>query len=310
MSNKNKNCDFLPFPGLQNPYNPELPKLPWAPLGGYSLTAETEMASVALGKTQQLFTSLSLTNFPPDNSFYSELVTSQLLTKSEIIWIVTVNAIQTTRSVSEGTVPYLKTQQIYNIQNNFPPRYSCFQARIRYSDGSAMSHTKYIDIKGGKSFLVFARGVSVDILCPNPTYLISNGSQNPETTNIPQLSGVVIDAIISARIAPQVVPKTGCDYQEFTKRIDTEGAEGPSPGFVEIPPGAKAVKIYNCTIGGAPTEMYFWIGTDAALGYTQGIIDFTGDSTIDYQPIPAMATHIYTGPTNNGQFTFVFQIDP
>lgn len=296
----------LPFPSLQGPSPPYLPENDCPPISGYAKYSDTQMAMINLGKTQQVFTRWPTATFPLNNTIYKELDTVQLDFQGEIVWQVVVNAIEIVE-IAADPVPYTRGSQIISANNNNPPRYSIFQAKCSWTDGSAYEHIKYVDIAGGVDFLVVGRHVSVGLLAPNPAYFITNGDQNPATnTAIPELDGVVINAIISARIAPMVAPKDALDILKFTKRVDCVTA---FPQFVEIPPGSNKVQIFNCTVGVGPTEMYFWVGNNAAAPvYNLGIIDFTGDRT-DIVYIPAGATHISTG-ANRGFFSVVFTIDP
>lgn len=295
----------LPFPSLQGPSPPYLPENNCPPLGGYAKYSDTQMAMINLGKTQQVFTRWPSATFPGNNTIYKELDTVQLDFQGEIVWQVVINAIEIVQ-IAPDPVNYTRGSQIISSNNNNPPRYSIFQAKCSWADGSAYEHVKYVDIAGGTDFLVVGRSVSVGLLAPDPAYFITNGDQTPATnTAIPALDGVVINAIISARIAPMVAPKDALDILKFTKRADCS----VDTQFVEIPPGANRVQIFNCTVGVGPTEMYFWVGnTAAAPAYNLGIIDFTGDRT-DLVYIPAGATHISTG-ANRGFFSFVFNIDP
>lgn len=304
-----RNPDFYPWSSLQVPNPPNVSDQRCPPKAGYTIESEIEMASIRLGNTQQVFTRLPATTFPENNNQYKELDTAQLPSKSEILWLVTVNTIEVTQ-LAPDPVSYLRTSQIANFANNDPPRYGIFQARIRWSDGSAYQHYKYVDIKGGSSFQVFGRGVSVDLLSPDPTYYITNGEQTPSTnTTIPSLDGIVINAIVSARIAPLIVPKTSYDIQKFTLNANCVGQTGAAPQFVRIPPGALRVKIYNCDTANAPVEMSFVTGT-SLVSWTDGIINFpAGSDSTEYLEIPGGSTHIYTGD-NESFFKFVFIIDP
>lgn len=306
-----RNPGYYPRSPLQVPNPPNVPDHRCPPKGGYTIESEIEMASIRLGNTQQVFTRLPAGTFPANNNQYKELDTCQLESKSEILWLITVNAIEVTQ-LAPDPVYYLRTNEIINFANNNPPRYSIFQARIRWSDGSAYQHYKYVDIKGGSSFQVFGRGASIDLLSPNPTYYITNGEQTPATNSaIQPLSGVVINAIVSARIAPLIVPKTSYDIQKFTLNADCLNPNDGSanPQYVRIPPGALRVKIYNCLATAAPTDMLFVTGTDS-VAWTDGIINFpAGSDSTEYLEIPGGATHIYTN-ANASYFKFVFIIDP
>lgn len=306
-----RNRNQLPFPTLSGPVDPRLSPNNYPPLSGYSIYSDNEMANSSLGQTVQAFTSLSDSVFPSDNTMYKELgFPGNLNSKSEILWLITVSAMQTTPRLEREPVSYSTAAQIQSSQNLNPPRYSIFQAKASWSDGSPNQNVVYFDIAGTSSLLVMARSVTVNILAPNPTYWIENQIDAQYNTRIPQLSGLVINAILSARIAPQPVPRTGCDILKFTKRITTVDDEGaPLPGFVEIPPAARKVQIFNCLDSVTSSNMYFWIGNDSTVGYNQGIINFNGDVTGEIF-IPSFATHIYTGPTNASNFTFVFLIDP
>lgn len=305
-----RNPNSYSFPTLAGPIDPRLSPQNCPPPSGYSIYSDNEMANSSLGQTVQAFTALSDTEFPPDNSKYKELAFPSVInSKSEALWLVTVSAIQSTPVIEREPVYYQKVSEITSAQNLNPPRYSIFQAKVSWSDGSARQNCVYFDIAGTSSLLVMARSVTVNILAPNPTYWIENDLDPQYNSKVPQLEGLVINAILSARIAPQPVPRTGCDLLKFTKRISTIGEEDPIPGFVEIPPAARKVQIFNCSPTAIPDDMFFWISNNPGVTYSQGIINFNGDST-DEVLIPAYATHIYTGSTNNANFTFVFLIDP
>ncbi len=294
------------------PSPPNVPTQDCPPRNGYTISGAEEMATVRLGNTLQVFTRLPSITFPDNNNQYRELDSVQLSNKSESLWLVTVSAIEVVQ-FADAPTNYLRTNQIINFANNNPPRYSIFQARIRTSDGSAYQNYRFIDIKGTSSFQVLARGVTVDLLSPDPTYYIVNGEQDPPApSSIYQpLDGIVINAIVSARIAPLIVPKTSYDIQKFTVNANTTGGAGggANPQFIRIPPAALRVKIYNCNTAVAPSEMYFNTG-DFLSAWTDGIINFpAGSDSTEYLEIPGGATHIYTG-ANASFFKFVFIIDP
>lgn len=296
----------LPFPSIQGPRPPFLPQEECPPLSGYSKYSDTEMAMIRLGNTQQVFTRWPIDTFPLNNTIYKELDTVQINSQSEITWQVVVNAIEVVTPVAEPS-RYMTTSRIMSFQNGNPPRYSIFQARVSWTDGSAYEHVKYVDINGGTDFLVVGRHVTVGLLAPDPAYFITNGDQTPDTNlNIPPLDGILINAIISARIAPMIAPKDALDILKFTRRVDCSIAQ---PQFIEIPPGAVQVQIFNCSAAIAPSPMYFWVGNNAAAPtYNLGIIDFTVNET-DLLYIPAGATHINT-VANTGFFSAIFTIDP
>jgi hypothetical protein len=303
------NINQFPYPSLQGTKDPRVFTENISPPSGYSIYSGSEMASANLGRTAQAFTALSSTAFPSDNTLYYELHNTGLPTKSEVLWLITVSAIEILQT-SRERVSYQKASQIFSAQGTNPPRYSIFQAKASWSDGSAKQNVVYFDIAGTSSLLVMARSVTVGILSPDPTYWIET-DLDPELNNkVPQLEGIVVNAVLSARVAPQVVPRTTCNSLKFTKRITTVSPDGGTePAFVEIPPAARKVRIYNCNETVSPGDMFFWIGKDPTVGYSQGIINFNGDSTEELL-IPAFATHIFTGSTNTSFFNFVFSIDP
>ena len=83
--------------------------------------------------------------------------------------------------------------------------------------------------------------------------------------------------------------------------------------MVEIPPGARKVKVYNSSLSlAATTAVNFWISNDATNGYSVETLDFTSANSTELDYIPCGATHIATTPIVNAEryLTFVFVIDP
>jgi len=291
------------------PYNsPEL----CPPVGGYNKLMDNEMGSIEIGRTLQLYTSRPLTTplnpepalFFNNNTKQIEMCSSQLTSKGERLWLVCVNAIEVVRIVAAGqpAISRLSSDAILNING---PRYSTLQAMVKWADSSANSHIVKFDISGGTKFKVFGRNVQVYILAPELTQIIN-------TPDAPQvdLTGITLNEIVSAKIAPLTIGVDNLDILKYTWNqglIDVDGE------FVEIPPGARKIRILNASLGTTPTRMYFWLTNSLTEGHSMGIIDFTGNQTALLE-IPVGATYIYTGPpplgVTGGCFTFIFTIDP
>ena len=289
--------------------NPNRPPNLTPPLGGYSVLSDSEMASLSIGRTLQLYASQPITtaltpvatNFFNPNTFQVEMCSTTLDSKSERLWLVNVNAIEVIRIDAAASLPRLTMGEILNA--NFP-RYSTLQAQVNWMDGSANSHIVKLDIAGGTKFKVFGRNVQVSILAPANTQVIAN----PQTAQS-NLTGITLNDIVSASIKPLT---SGVDVLDVLKFTWNQGVVANTTSFVEIPPGARKVKIYNATVGTATTTMYFWLSNDAGNGHIIGIIDFVSNSTALVE-IPGGATHISTGPVNPATdrcFSFVFTIDP
>lgn len=281
------------------------------PVGGYNKLTDNEMGSIEIGRTLQLYASRPITSAltPDPDLFFNantkeiEMCSSQLTSKGERLWLVVVNAIEVIRIADPGSgaIPRLSADTILN--SNFP-RYSTLQAMVKWADSSANSHIVKLDISGGTKFKVFGRNVQVYILAPENAQII-------ESSNAPQvdLTGITLNEMVSAKIAPLTI---GVDNLDILKYTWNQGVPATETAFVEIPPGARKVRILNATVGVATSEMYFWLTDDPVNGHIMGIIDFTGDQT-SLLEIPVGATHISTGTPNaiaGRCFSFIFTIDP
>lgn len=298
---------------LQNsqlqPRAPFLPPELCPPIGGYNKLMDNEMGSIEIGRTLQLYTSRPLATplnpepalFFNNNTKEIEMCSSQLTSKGERLWLVCVNAIEVVRIVAAGQ-PAISRLSIDAILNSNFPRYSTLQAMCKWADSSANSHIVKFDISGGTKFKVFGRNVQVYILAPEPTQIIN-------TPDAPQvdLTGITLNELVAAKIAPLTIGVDDCDMLKYTWN---EGVAAGTGEFIEIPPGARKVRIINARVDYTPTTMYFWLTNDATSGHLMGIIDFNGNET-DNLEIPVGATYINTGVEARDRcFTFIFTIDP
>lgn len=296
------------------------------PSGGYSITADTQISSINLGKTLQLFYSrppfneLGTTTYISDNITRISMTQEQVGPYDERPWIVTVNAIEFAQA-TDSPISRLSKDTILSAADTPPGalRYSTLQAEIIWFDGSAKNHVALVDIAGGTSFQIVARNVQINVLAPGgaeigdpfgpSTDIIENG--DIPGTVVPQRAGLVFNAIVSARIAP-LNNQTSIEIAKFTKW--TQVADD-NVNFVAIPPAAKQVRIYNSNLSTVDTtEMNFWITDNLTLGYSVGVIDFVNTNSTALFEIPCGATHIATFPAaaagSNRCFSFVFLVDP
>lgn len=300
---------------LQNtqttPRAPFLPPELCPPIGGYNKLMDNEMGSIEIGRTLQLFASRPITDplNPDPEDFFNpntkaiEMCSSLMTSKGERLWLVVVNAIEAIRFPAPGNMDTSR-MTANEILNRNGPRYSTLQAMVKWADGSANSHIKKLDIAGGTKFKVFGRNVQVFILAPDNTQII-------ETSNTPDipLPGIGLNEMVSAKIAPLTI---GVDNLDILKYTWNQGVAATETAFIEIPPGARKVRILNASTGVTTNEMYFWLTDSATNGHSMGIIDFDGNQT-SLLEIPAGATFIYTGTAdamNDRCFTFIFTIDP
>lgn len=281
------------------------------PMNGYNKRSDTEMGSIEIGKTLQLFSSQPVTDpLNPAAALYFnantkmvEMCSATLTSKGESLWLVSANAIEAIRisPVEGGAIDRLPSSTILSAST---PRYSTLQAMCTWMDGSANSHLIKFDIAGGSTFKVFGRNVQMYILCPENTQII----ESPQTPEIP-LTGITLNDIVSAKIAPLTVSPANLDILKYTWN---QGVLVNTQQFVEIPPGARKVRIINASTGVTTTTMYFWLTNDITQGHSMGIIDFVTTNETALIEIPCGATHIMTGPVdaaNDRCFSFVFTID-
>lgn len=281
------------------------------PVNGYNKRSDSEMGSLEIGRTLQLFSSQPFTNslnpaaidYFNANTKMVEMCSATLTSKGESLWLVSANAIEAIRisPVEGGAISRLPSDTILSPST---PRYSALQAMCTWMDGSAHSHLIKFDIAGGSTFKVFGRNVQMYILCPENTQIINS----PQTPDIP-LTGITLNDIVSAKIAPLTVSPANLDILKFTWN---QGVTVNTQQFVEIPPGARKVRIINASTGVATTTMYFWLTNDLTQGHSMGIIDFVTTNETALIEIPCGATHIMTGPVNAANdrcFSFVFTID-
>lgn len=288
---------------------PNLAPALYPPGGGYTTLSDTEMGSIEIGRTLQLYAAQPVTNpltpeaalFFNPNIFLTEMCSTTVSTKSELLWLVSINAIEVIRVDSRVALPRMTSAEILNA--NFP-RYSTLQAQVTWMDGSANSHIVKLDIAGGTKFKVFGRNVQVSILSPSNTQVITT----PQAPSV-DLIGITLNEIVSASIKPLI---GGVDVLDTLKYTWNQGVVANTTEFIEIPPGARKVKIYNATVGTLTANMYFWITNSITEGHCIAIIDFVSNST-GLLEIPTGATHISTGPVDAATdrcFSFVFTIDP
>lgn len=287
---------------------PNLAPALYPPGGGYTTLSDTEMGSIEIGRTLQLYAAQTVaTPLTPEaalyfrpNTFLTEMCSTTVSTKSELLWLVSINAIEVIRPDARFDLPRMTSAEILNA--NFP-RYSTLQAQVTWMDGSANSHIVKLDIAGGTKFKVFGRNVQVSILSPSNTQVITT----PQAPSI-DLTGLTLNEIVSASIKPLI---SGVDVLDTLKFTWNQGVAGNTTEFIEIPPGARKVKIYNATSGIVTGKMYFWISNSITIGHCMGIIDFVSNST-GLLEIPGGATHISTGPVDASDrcFSFVFTVDP
>ncbi len=293
------------------PRNPNLEPELQAPIGGYMINSDTEMGSLEIGRTLQLYASQPITadpfnpaatEFINPNTKQIEMCSSTLTTKGERLWLVCVNAIEVIQIDPAGAdgIPRLSASEILNA--NYP-RYSTLQAQVNWMDGSANSHIIKYDISGGTKFKVFGRNVQVFILAPDNTQIITSS----QTTSI-NLTGITLNEMVSASIKPLTI---GVDNLDILKYTWNECVVAGEDSFVEIPPGARKVRIYNASLGNTPREVYFWLSNDPTYGKLIGIIDFNNNQT-NLLEIPGEATHILI-PSDvalDSCYSLVFILDP
>lgn len=282
------------------------------PVGGYVKLSDSEMGSIEIGHTVQLYSSQPITdplnpaaaNYFNPNSKAVEMCSTMMTVKGERLWLVMANAIELIRVADPGGGPISRVPQDL-ILTPTTPRYSVLQAMCTWMDGSANSHLVKFDIGGGTTFKVFGRNVQMYILCPANTQVINS----PQAPDIP-LSGITLNDVVTAKIAPLTVTPANLDILKYTWN---QGVAANTQQFVEIPPGARKVRIINASTGITTTTMYFWMSNDITNGHSMGIIDFVTTNETALIEIPAGATYIMTGPVNamaDRCFSFVFTIDP
>jgi len=289
------------------------------PSGGYSITSDTQISSINLGKTLQLFYSRPAQNaaggtvYIRDNIKRISMTQEQVGPYDERPWIVTVNGIELpTPTTNETPIPRVAKDTILSSADTPPGnlRYTTLQYEVSWFDGSAKNHVFLGDIGGGTSFQIVGRNVQINVLAPEDTDIIDNGDL-PGTV-VPPKTGLVFNAIVSARIAP-LNNQTAIEIAKFTKWTQVLD---DNVNFVSIPPAAKHVRIYNSALSSVgTTQMSFWQTDNLTLGYSVGIIDFTaGANSTPLYEIPCGATHIATSPAaaagSNRCFSFVFLCDP
>lgn len=303
----------------QNPYGTYGPPNNCPPgSGGYQILSDNQMASVNLGKTVQLFFSRpsidamgDIVEYISNNRIRVPLTQGNVDAFSERSWIVAVNAIEIVRTGTDD-VPAVRLakDRILSLADKPDPgdwRYSTLQAEIIWMDGSAKSHVILIDIAGGRTVSVFGRNVQVNVLAPEGTQIIEDGS-NPGTEE-GALLGIVSDAIVSAKVAPETIGNSCWETPKFTKYVQIASR---AIEFIAIPPGSQRVRVYNSAASVLPTtELSFFIGNDILAGYSIGVLDFVNTNSTDLFEIPCGATHIATMPDVGGirYLTFVFMID-
>lgn len=305
------------FP-IENPYGAYRPPDQCPPgQGGYSILSDTKIGLYELGKTVQLFGSrpavggAGTTTYITENTVRISMTQQLVDSTSERLWLVSVNGIET---IKYGDAPFpvvkMTKDRILSAADNPPgaTRYSTLQAEVIWMDGSAKSCVKLIDIAGGTNIQVFGRNVQVNILAPRGTDIVEDGDV-PGTITTAK-TGLVFNGIYSARIAPTIVGAPTLDIPKFTRWTQVHAN---AVNMVEIPPGARKVKVYNSSLSlAATTAVNFWLSDDATNGYSVGTLDFTSANATDLDYIPCGATHIATTPTVAAEryLTFVFVIDP
>lgn len=280
------------------------------PPGGYNKLSDNEMGSLEIGRTVQLYASqpISSSPFTPSaatffnpNSKRIEMGSTTLTSKGERWWLVMVNAVELIRTSAEINLSRVSSDRILTPTT---PRYSVLQGMVSWMDGSASSHLVKFDIGGGVTFKVFGRNVQIFVLAPENTQII-NSAADPDVT----LTGITLNNIVSAKIAPVTISPNNLDILKFTWN---KGVTARAVDFIEIPPGARKVRILNASVGVVTSAMNFWMSDNPTDGKSMGIIDFVTTNSSELVEIPVGATHICTGATNESDrcFSFIFTIDP
>lgn len=140
----------------------------------------------------------------------------------------------------------------------FIPRISLSTLRVMIHDESGQRFWD-TDCIGTRSFDVYAWSVAVFALVPVQGYEVTTGSLLKDPNNNAQLTGLVQDAIVAARVVPIALNTTN-NIDQRTICVGLTGAPG-SMAKVPIPPGAKTVTVINH--GRVPAEQLYRLDFDA-----------------------------------------------
>ena len=160
----------------------------------------------------------------------------------------------------------------------FIPRISLSTLRVMIHDESGQRFWD-TDCIGTRSFDVYAWSVAVFALVPVQGYEVTTGSLLKDPNNNAQLTGLVQDSIIAARVVPIALNTTN-NIDQRTICVGLNGSVGTS-ATVPIPPGAKTVTIINH--GRVASEQLYRIDFDA--GGPRGTAATTAMGAIILDPV-------------------------
>ncbi len=225
--------------------------------------------------------------------------------------IVSIQACEVVRVEGVPTAPLTSSQITNAVLGTGAPiglanangRFSILRARITWNDGSALQRSIDVDIAGGISIQVFARNVSVDILLPEDSYMVSEGADPG-----PNLTGSLYDSLVSARCAP--VDSLGAYLLSRSPQLtEFEVTNGTSTGRIPIPSGASEVDLSVGSTGGALTLLSYTLqATDQFNAYRLP----AGTSQETGVKIPSWADTLTITSSGAGpqRFSAIFKISP
>lgn len=298
---------------------------PQPPPGGFATVSHDPNQHLALGRTVQTFSALPRNgnNQQSVNIFTGSIGINQYdVGVNGCMWMLTsIQGIQVARSAdAAGGLTHLSQSQIENaaVGNNTATipgflsanRFCTLRARVTWNDGSAMQRSLDVDIGGGISIQTFSRNLSVDIITPEESFLVIDGSSsNPAFGGAGADARNVFDCLVSARCAP--VDSLGAYILSRSPQLTQwdVNVNSTSSREIPIPSGANTVRL---SVGDTGTgQSVSAVAFINAFG--EDIIRFPGDAAQPEVAIPATATALRiltSGPVGDYRYQAIFKISP
>lgn len=217
-------------------------------------------------------------------------------------WEVQVWAYEQERILPAGS-PAVSAQPVALVPENLSSR---LRVRIAWS-GSSGGVVRDLDVAQGLRLAIRAPKVTVYMLCAQPALLQVQGEAQPQY-NVGLGGGLVLDSEIGVSVQESdTIPGVQLGTLTDTIRVAAGVADVP----VRIPPGARAVTVYQTSNGASGTLEWRSLRSNVIVGPSLGQIVLGPSRRSDRIDRIGGAGRITTGPADavTRFFTFVWDID-
>lgn len=231
------------------------------------------------------------------------------------LWQVDLWAYELVRTIAAGAGPVVPSQDDFldsgGASANVRPgsQFSKLKMRLMWAAASGGT-TRVVDIGEGIRMAVEASLLTVELLYPDPgTVQVAQTDQQGAEPQLALLGGTVLDTIFGACI----VPTTSTPGQQLaTNTITVEVLAGVADVPVFVPPGTRAVSIYQGPLGALATPTWRHARSAAAPGPVIAPITIGATRRAERVPRPGISGLITTGAADGGAdrlLTFVFELE-